>query len=190
MELAHIRCGGACFCISRKSKMKKEQSQNYPFVITYFSNRYRLIECRDRIQWILQRRDKNVPRWRGIYYFLNTQSMSRIFRQFDLDDWVVDQLPECFERRFKAVQREPIKSDDIVLATDKKPLEDKSFFEPQDSRNVRIVRRSAWGHSSPEVDCAPFGDTTKKDSRRRLWVKLKLDLKAPSPFYNWKRWEA
>ena len=182
MELAHIRCGGACFCISRKSKMKKEQSQNYPFVITYLSNRYRLIECRDRIQWILQRRDKNVPRWRGIYYFLNTQSMSRIFRQFDLDDGVVDQLPERFESRFKTVQREQIKSDNIVLATDKKLLEDKSFSQLNDGHNVRIVRRSAWGHSSPEVDCAPFGETTKKDTRRRLWVKLKLDLKAPSPF--------
>ena len=108
--------------------MKKEQSQDYPFVITYLSNRYRLIECRDRIQWILQRRDKNVPRWRGIYYFLNTQSMSRIFRQFDLDDGVVDQLPECFESRFKTVQREQIKSDDIVLATDKNYSRTKVFL--------------------------------------------------------------
>lgn len=123
--------------------MKKEQSQDYPFVITYLSNRYRLIECRDRIQWILQRRDKNAPRWRGIYYFLNTQPMSRIFRQFDLDNGVVDQLPERFESRFKAVQREQIKSDDIVLATDKKLLEDKSFSKLHDGHNVRIVRRSA-----------------------------------------------
>ena len=108
--------------------MKKEQSQDYPFVIKYLSNRYRLIECRDRIQWILQRRDKNVPRWRGIYYLLNTQSMSRIFRQFYLDDGVVDQLPERFESRFKTVQREQIKSDDIVLATDKKYSRTKVFL--------------------------------------------------------------
>ena len=39
--------------------------------------------------------------------------MSRIFRQFDLDDGGVDQLPERFESRFKTVQREQIKSDDI-----------------------------------------------------------------------------
>ena len=108
--------------------MKKEQSQDYPFVITYLSNRYRLIECRDHIQWILQRRDNNVPRWIGIYYFLNTQSLSRIFRQFGLDDRVVSQLPERFEIRFKTVQPEQAKSDDIVLATDENLLEDKSFF--------------------------------------------------------------
>ena len=120
--------------------MKKEQSQDYPFVITYLSNRYRLIECRDHIQWILQRRDKNVPRWRGIYYFLNTHSMSRTFRQFDLDDGVVGQLPERFESRFKTVQREQTKSDDIVLATDKKLLEDKSFSEQHD---VKVPEHAA-----------------------------------------------
>ena len=44
---------------------------------------------------------------------------------------------------FKTVQREQIKSNDIVLATDKNLLEDKSFSEPHDGHNVRIVRRSA-----------------------------------------------
>ena len=58
--------------------------------------------------------------------------MSRIFWQFDLDDVVVGQLRECFESRFKTVQRQQIKSDDILLATDKKLLEDKSFSEPHD----------------------------------------------------------
>lgn len=69
--------------------------------------------------------------------------MSRIFRQFGLDDGVVGQLPERFESRFKTVQREQIKSDDIVLATDRNSLEDKSFSEPLDGQNVRKVRRSA-----------------------------------------------
>ena len=120
--------------------MKKEQSQDYPFVITYLSNRYRLIECRDHIQWILQRRDKNAPHWRGMCYFLNTQSMHRIFSQFDLDDGVVDQLPERFESRFKTVQREQIKSDEIVSVTDRNPHEDKSFSEPYD---VKVTEHEA-----------------------------------------------
>ena len=66
--------------------------------------------------------------------------MSRIFRQFGLDDGVVGQLSERFESRFKTVQREQIKSGDIVLATDKKPLEDKSFFEPHD---VKVPEHAA-----------------------------------------------
>jgi hypothetical protein len=69
--------------------------------------------------------------------------MSRIFRQFGLDDGVVGQLSERFEGRFKTVQREQAKSGDIVLATDRNSLEDKSFSEPLDGQNVRIVRRSA-----------------------------------------------
>ena len=66
--------------------------------------------------------------------------MSRIFRQFDLDDGVVDQLPERFESRFKTVQREQIKSDDIVIATDKNLLEDKSFFG---SHEVKVPEHAA-----------------------------------------------
>ena len=54
--------------------------------------------------------------------------MSRIFRQFDLDDRVVGQLPERFESRFKTVQREQIKSDDIVIATDKNYSRTKFFL--------------------------------------------------------------
>ena len=68
--------------------------------------------------------------------------MSRIFRQFGLDDGVVGQLPERFESRFKTVQREQIKSDDIVIviATDENLLEDKSFFEPHD---VKVPEHAA-----------------------------------------------
>ena len=69
--------------------------------------------------------------------------LAHIFRQFGLDDGVVDQLSECFESRFKTVQREQIKFDDIVLATDKKLLEDKIFSEPLDGQNLRIVKLSA-----------------------------------------------
>ena len=66
--------------------------------------------------------------------------MSRIFRQFGLDDGVVSQLPERFESRFKTVQRDRIKSGDIVLATDKNLLEDKSFSEPHD---VKVPEHAA-----------------------------------------------
>ena len=66
--------------------------------------------------------------------------LAHIFRHLDLDDGVVDQLPECFESRFKTVQREQTKSDDIVLATDKKLLEDKSFSEQHD---VKVPEHAA-----------------------------------------------
>ena len=54
--------------------------------------------------------------------------MSRIFRQFDLDDGVVGQLPERFESRFKTVQREQTKSDDIVPSYRQKTTRGQKFF--------------------------------------------------------------
>jgi len=66
--------------------------------------------------------------------------LSRIFRQFDLDDGVVGQLAERFESRFKTVQREQTKSDGVVLATDKNLLEDKSFSEQHD---VKVPEHAA-----------------------------------------------
>ena len=66
--------------------------------------------------------------------------MSRIFRQFGLDDGVVGQLPERFESCFKPVRRQQIKSDDIVLAMDRNSLDDKSFSEPHD---VKIPEHAA-----------------------------------------------
>ena len=66
--------------------------------------------------------------------------LAHIFRHLDLDDGVVGQLPERFESRFKTVQRKQTKSDDIVLATDKNLLEDKSFSEQHD---VKVPEHAA-----------------------------------------------
>ena len=57
-----------------------------------------------------------------------------------MDDEVVGQLPERFESCFKTVQREQTKSDGIVLATDKKLLEDRSFSEPHE---VKVPEHAA-----------------------------------------------
>jgi len=54
--------------------------------------------------------------------------MSRILRQFGLDDGVVGKLPERFESRFKTVQREQIKSDDISPSHGRKSTRGQKFF--------------------------------------------------------------
>ena len=120
--------------------MFSEQQQDYPHVVVNIRTHFRLIECRDHIQWILQRRDKNKERWRGISYFLFKKSMIRVFQEHGLDTDLLETLPEHFESLFKTVQRKQIKSGDTVLATDKKLLEDKSFFEPHD---VKVPEHAA-----------------------------------------------
>ena len=57
-----------------------------------------------------------------------------------MDPPAARQERSSMERHFKAVQREQIKSDDIVLATDKKLLEDKSFSKLHD---VKVAEHAA-----------------------------------------------
>ena|SRR4029077_9051145 len=42
----------------------REQSDNYPRIITRIDAKHRIIECRDRLQWVLQR--LIGKRWRGV----------------------------------------------------------------------------------------------------------------------------
>ena len=86
--------------------MLSEQQQDYPYVVVNIRTHFRLIECRDHIQWILQRRDKNKERWRDISYFMFKKSMTRVFHRHGLDTDLLDTLPERFESYFKAVQSE------------------------------------------------------------------------------------
>lgn len=48
-----------------------EESDNYP-VIASLNDRWRVIACRQSIQWILQRRRGGVDHWRG-YWFCRTR---------------------------------------------------------------------------------------------------------------------
>ena len=108
--------------------MYKEQHQNYLFVIEYLNPRFRLIECRDHIQWILQRRDKHVERWRGISYFMFKKSMFRVLHEHGLETDLFDTLPERFESRFKAVQSEQRRIHEVTLLSEEKELDAKSFL--------------------------------------------------------------
>jgi hypothetical protein len=108
--------------------MYKEQNQNYQFILGYLNSRFRLIECRDHIQWILQRRDKNKERWRAISYFMFKKSMVRVFHEHGLDTDLLETLPEHFESRFKTVQSEQRRIHEAIVLPEEKELDAKSFL--------------------------------------------------------------
>ena len=108
--------------------MHKEQHQNYQFILGYLNVRFRLIECRDHIQWILQRRDKNKERWRAISYFMFKKSMVRVFHEHGLETDLLDTLPEHFESRFKTVQSEQRQIHEATVLPEEKELDAKSFL--------------------------------------------------------------
>lgn len=64
-------------CIPAKEN-KREESENYRAIIAKLNANWRVIECRDGIQWILQRRAGNrhgEPRWEGRSYCRNKESL-------------------------------------------------------------------------------------------------------------------
>ena len=108
--------------------MLSEQQQDYPYVVVNIRTHFRLIECRDHIQWILQRRDKNKERWRGISYFMFKKSMVRVFHKQGLDAHLLKTLPEHFESHFKAVQSERRQIHNLAVVTTTNELHAKSFL--------------------------------------------------------------
>lgn len=52
---------------------QREKDENYHRVVVVLNEKWRVIECSDGIQWIVQRRDKSTntlatPRWRSVSY--------------------------------------------------------------------------------------------------------------------------
>lgn len=81
----------------------RETHQDYQHVIAQLGERYRLIECYNNFQWILQRKDKTSDRWRGRSFFLDKQSMIRVFETHGFNTALIDHLPDRFESQYKTV---------------------------------------------------------------------------------------
>lgn len=62
------------------SGQKQETSDNYAGVIAVLSDGWRVIICKDGIQWILQRRKKGGAQrpWRGQGYFRTRRALLRV----------------------------------------------------------------------------------------------------------------
>jgi hypothetical protein len=69
---------------------EREQDDNYKRVVGYFSERNRLIECKDRIQWITQVRYGN--RWRNGGFFRSKAGL----KLYCKDHPIIDALPDWF----------------------------------------------------------------------------------------------
>lgn len=80
----------------------REESESYPAVVLRINSDWRLIICKDAIQWILQKQsgtDKSEPRWRGLKYNRTKMGLVRSLRDCGLHgepvvQWMVGLLPE------------------------------------------------------------------------------------------------
>ena len=71
--------------VSEASAPLLETSEEYPRVVVSLNRRWRVIECRDRVQWILQRRAKAEPHprpWEGRSYCRTSEALIRCVREY------------------------------------------------------------------------------------------------------------
>jgi hypothetical protein len=87
---------------------RRESDENYYGIVTRLNDAWRVIECRDGIQWILQRRFRaetaDKPPWTGRSYCRTSQALRRCTSQHagDIDPTAVAilaALPKWIDRR-------------------------------------------------------------------------------------------
>ena len=68
---------------TRRAAAHHESADDYRGIVARLCPRHRVITCKDRIQWILQRRDgerHGRARWAGMGYFLTREALLRASR--------------------------------------------------------------------------------------------------------------
>jgi hypothetical protein len=102
-DLTTARAGEFTALSNRESL--QETADGYARVVVMLSPSLRVIECRDGIQWILQRRKKGGAErpWRGVGYFRTRKALRRVCATFNQEfnpgtAHVLDSLPEVFGR--------------------------------------------------------------------------------------------
>ena len=87
----------------------RERDDDFSQVVVQFAPRWRVIVCKDHIQWIIQKRSAEPSRrgvWRGHSYVTNRSSLIKLCASLELlSDHVVrvtlDALPEQFSKLYK-----------------------------------------------------------------------------------------
>lgn len=86
--------------------MKAESHPEYIYVVVHLSERYRLIECKSNIQWILQKKDLSSDYWRSKSFFLFQSEIISALNRLSIETVIAEQLPMRFRSQFKHAQSE------------------------------------------------------------------------------------
>lgn len=77
----------------------RERDPNYGGVV-HVLGEWRVVVCKDGIQWIIQRRTRagspDGARWRGLHYCVSRRALVRLWSGLTGDDgvWLRERLPE------------------------------------------------------------------------------------------------
>lgn len=65
----------------KEQHSRREQSDGYFRVVSILNGRWRVVICKDEIQWILQKRRRDTPVWDGASYCRTRQGLLRCIRE-------------------------------------------------------------------------------------------------------------
>jgi hypothetical protein len=79
---------------------RQESADHYPHVVAQLSPKWRVIECRDGEQWILQRKSTS---WEARSHCRSSEALQRVVKEHVGDDVELPDLPEFLKApvRFK-----------------------------------------------------------------------------------------
>ena len=84
--------------------MKVEKHSEYIYVVANLSKGYRLIECKNNIQWILQKKALSKSYWRSRKYCLTKNGIIAVLDKLCIDSTSLSKLPMHFRSQFKTAQ--------------------------------------------------------------------------------------
>ena len=92
---------------SPQPSSRMESTDNYDDVILHLTARWRIICCKDRIQWIIQKKEaSHAAPWRGVSYHTFRDSLMRTCGSLNLlsaaiEEQLLDALPTSFREYAK-----------------------------------------------------------------------------------------
>lgn len=86
-------------CSSRRPVRLREEDDGYPHIVAKLADRWRVIKCRDDLQWILQRRSGErggAARWKSERFCRTRDGLMASIRAFVVDPTALPELPERY----------------------------------------------------------------------------------------------
>ena len=114
----------------------KESDNDYQKIIFILSEKFRVIDCRNGIQWILQKKDNGGRRWRSLNYHTHRSSLIRDVDKQDVDITPLYSLPERHWSLSKAGCASKSVKDDISHLPTLEGSAAKRFLEQYNKGNV------------------------------------------------------
>jgi hypothetical protein len=111
---AEGRTAGSRIAAHARALRHWERDDDYPHVVLRLGDDWRIVGCRDDVQWILQRRSGSA--WRSSGYCHTRPGLQAVLRRNSLDLAAVDAFPDRYPEGGRAASAPPLAPEAPLLA--------------------------------------------------------------------------